>query len=192
LAFTYGEFPLSSLDILVDTATQYITSGGRKPEEPLNILDVGSGCGRCCLYLALTRQSCTVTGIEISDLLHKEADRMITIAEQQGYLASTSVTKGNQLLLFQGSAEEHSKYLNICDILFCYSTTWDTSDFSVDLGAMVLSDEWNQLFSTCCRSGTIAITTDRALDPTQWNLLHSIEVENPEVGGSMGYIQRRK
>ena len=62
--------------------------------------------------------------------------------------------------------------------------------FSVDLGAMILGREWSETLADLCRDGTVAITTDRALDPEYgWVLLSRTEVTNPEVFGSTGYVQ---
>jgi hypothetical protein len=85
--------------------------------------------------------------------------------------------------------------LHQADILFGYSTTWESSGFSTATSTMLLSQEWQDLFTSCCRPGAIVITTDRALDASSstgsWRMLDQVSVGNPEVGGSMGYIQRR-
>ena len=61
--------------------------------------------------------------------------------------------------------------------------------FNVEVGALILQPEWSQMLAAECRRGCIAITTDRALDPKfGWELIKRLDVENPEVLGSTGYI----
>ena len=75
------------------------------------------------------------------------------------------------------------------DVIFAYSTVWDNIGFVPEIGAMVLSHEWNQLLSSSCSPGTVAITTDRALDPNfGWKLVDRLDVDNREVFGSTAYI----
>jgi hypothetical protein len=77
-------------------------------------------------------------------------------------------------------------------LLFAYSTVWETDiaqPFNPDLQAMILSPKWSQTLASLCPNGCIAVTTDRALNPQDgWRLLDSMEVENPSVWGSVGYI----
>ena len=54
---------------------------------------------------------------------------------------------------------------------------------------MILSSKWSSTLASTCPEGCVAITTDRALDPDYgWKLLDRMEVENPSVWGSVGYI----
>jgi hypothetical protein len=82
--------------------------------------------------------------------------------------------------------------LSRTDLLFAYSTVWETSKvrpFDPELGAMVLSSKWSSTLASTCKEGCVAVTTDRALDPNDgWKLLDRMEVENPCVWGSVGYI----
>jgi len=91
--------------------------------------------------------------------------------------------------------DDHSSIqslLSRTDLLFAYSTVWETDPirpFDPELGAMVLSSKWSQTLASSCRNGCVAITTDRALDPKDgWRLMERIDVENPSVWGSVGYI----
>jgi hypothetical protein len=79
--------------------------------------------------------------------------------------------------------------LSQTNLLFAYSTVWETSRFDPGLGAMILSSKWSNTLASACSNGCVAITTDRALDPNDgWKLVDSLEVENPSVWGSIGYI----
>ena len=77
-------------------------------------------------------------------------------------------------------------------LLFAYSTVWETDSiqpFDPDIQAMVLSPKWSQTLTSLCPNGCVAVTTDRALNPRDgWKLLESMEVDNPSVWGSVGYI----
>jgi len=186
-SLTYGEFPLESLDTLLDAAVQHLTN-----THDHRIVDVGSGYGRLCLYMALTR-NWKVDGIEISALLHAEAIKAQTIGIQREWLKEA--TNGNEVAgrldLHQGPAADFREILGKADMIFCYSTVFETQCFDPEICAMVLSNEWNELFSHACQPGCVIVTTDRALDPRRgWKLLDRLEVRNPEVMDSTGYIQR--
>ena len=76
-SLTYGEFPTSSMDELIDLALEKHLSEDKKE---MTLVDLGSGCGRLVLYTALTRgldqhTSWNVHGIEISSILHDEGLR---------------------------------------------------------------------------------------------------------------------
>jgi hypothetical protein len=102
LAFTYGEFPLESLDCLVDAAEPHLRDAstrncGRKKGGKRTVIDLGSGCGRLALYLALSRGQdlipntndlggWDIAGIECSSLLHIEALRAANRAVQASCL----------------------------------------------------------------------------------------------------------
>lgn len=78
------------------------------------------------------------------------------------------------------------------NLLFAYSTVYETNKiqpFHPELGAMILAPKWSQTLSQLCQNGCVAVTTDRALDPKDgWRLVDRMEVENPSVWGSVGYI----
>jgi hypothetical protein len=213
LARTYGEFPLQSLDTLLDAAVTFLPASTTSSRRPLHFCDLGSGCGRLCLYTALTHGGSVdgaeessqpaawkVHGIEISDVLHEEAVRAQDAALKQGWLQEESDTDNqgdraigtirSSLSLHLGAAQDFSAtILKEADLIFAYSTTWTNSGFSPDAGAMILSDEWNSVFSSC-KQGCVVVTTDRALDPRHgWKLLDRHDVPNPEVFESTGYIQ---
>jgi len=195
LALTYGEFPHASLDELLDFACRHLPS---KNEKYLNVVDLGSGYGRLCLYMALTRRNWRVTGIEISDILHREATATMQKCEKEGWLVPHGEAtlqqyddRSSALSLLQGPAEAHRDVLCQADLIFAYSTAFDASGFSEVTGTMILSEEWNQLLSATCQEGCVVVTTDRALDPFFcWKRLGRLDVDNPEVGGSVGYIQQ--
>ena len=77
-------------------------------------------------------------------------------------------------------------------LLFAYSTVWETDPtlpFDPDMGAMILSPKWSQTLALLCPNKCVAVTTDRALNPRDgWRLLDRMDVENPSVWGSVGYI----
>ena len=177
------------------------------------LVDLGSGCGRLVLYSALTRggggqseeetkkqRPWEVHGIEIAQLLHEEGLKVIINGIENGWFSqqhvSTTQSEDNQqrqqsnfFSLHLGPVEEYTSLLNDADIIFAYSTAFPAETFSTTLGAMILGVEWSQLLSEACKEGCVAITTDRALDPTYgWNLLERLDVDNKEVFGSTGYI----
>ena len=90
------------------------------------------------------------------------------------------------------SDEEIRTLLSETDLLFAYSTVWETNaaqPFHPEMGAMILSPKWSATLAELCPKGCVAITTDRALDPNDgWKLMDRMDVENPSVWGSVGYI----
>eukprot|EP00804_Cyclotella_cryptica_P002730 CCRYP_009641-RA/>CCRYP_009641-RA protein AED:0.22 eAED:0.22 QI:10/1/1/1/0/0/2/481/437 len=82
--------------------------------------------------------------------------------------------------------------LSQATLLFAYSTVWETDPsqpFNPELQAMILSPKWSQALASLCPRGCMAVTTDRALNPQDgWRFLEKMEVENPSVWGSVGYI----
>lgn len=117
---TYGEFPLSSLDELLDLALLHVKSPSR-----IEMVDVGSGCGRLALYAALTRggepsllQSWQVHGIEISPILHHEAVQALSKAAQAGLVQDyqPNLNDCNSILLHAGAAEEWTEVLGQCNL----------------------------------------------------------------------------
>ena len=77
-------------------------------------------------------------------------------------------------------------------LIFAYSTVWETDPlqpFNEELGAMILSPKWSKTLASTCHNGCVAVTTDRALNPDDgWILVDRMDVENPSVWGSTGYI----
>ena len=190
LSMTYAEFPLSSMDQLLDLALKYAEKDN---SQATKLVDIGSGCGRLLFYAAMTRGSqekpWDIHGIEIANLLHSSAKKFLGKSVEQGFFSLTPLTNRNAISLHLGSAEEFSHLFGQADIVFAYSTAFPAKSFSPELGAMILDPEWNSLLSTTCRKGCVAITTDRALDPSfGWELVDRLDVENPEVFGSTGYI----
>jgi hypothetical protein len=199
LQLGYGEFPLGSLDALIDAAIPHCC---RRKDSTLNFVDLGSGSGRLCLYTALTGPGWNVHGIEVVEPLHELALAASQTAVQKGMLlgkddddtADTHIILGKSkstLTFLLGPANYYIPILQKADLVFGYSTAWDYSSFSPEIRSVILSDEWNQLLQHC-RPGTLVITTDRSCDPSYgWSMLEVVEVDNPEVAGSIGYVQRR-
>ena len=82
--------------------------------------------------------------------------------------------------------------LSKTNILFAYSTVWETNSiqpFNPELGCLILSPKWSSTLAEVCSNGCVAITTDRALNPQDgWRLVDRMDVENPSVWGSVGYV----
>jgi hypothetical protein len=73
-------------------------------------------------------------------------------------------------------------------LILCYSTAFESAGFSEESEAMLLGHDWPTLFAD---SDGLCITTEEALDPTAgWRILDRMDVPNPEVFESTGYIQR--
>jgi hypothetical protein len=175
---TYGEFPLDSLDTLLDRALQHRQQ--QDENRPLTVIDLGSGCGRLVLYMALTRPTWNVHGIELSSILHREALEAHERAIAGGWLQTA-----NSLEFHCGAASQFPDLLRQADLIFCYSTAFESSGFSPETGTMVLGPEWNELL-TVNRKGII-ITTDKSLD-SRWRIIDRLDVPNPEVFESTGFI----
>ncbi|GKY97305.1 hypothetical protein MPSEU_000688900 [Mayamaea pseudoterrestris] len=191
LELAYGEFPLQSLDALLDAALKHLKD---KRNERLTFLDIGSGAGRICLYASMTRPGWNVFGVEIVLSLHALAVQAADAAVDETVVSSDAQVLENDSIastiqFFHGPAQEYIHILQQADIIFCYSTVFDAT-FSPQAGAMVLSRGWMELLQHC-RPGTICITTDRCCDPAYgWMRLETVEVENREVMGSTGYVQQ--
>lgn len=214
LSMTYAEFPLTSLDQLMDLGLQYYmkssasddddddeTSSKLETTMPFTCMDIGSGCGRIALYLAMTRNGNTVGtkssskawnvhGIEISDLLHQEALGYCQQAVDNDLISPSFASEEmNTLSMHLGPAENFGSLLRETDCIFAYSTAFTAKVFSPELGALILGPEWSQLLGESCKDGCMAITTDRALDPAYgWQLVDRLDVENREVLGTTGYV----
>lgn len=202
LCQTYAEFPLPSFDELLDCGLKYLNEESSDDSNVgIDFVDIGSGLGKIVLYCALTRTNCLsqqfqTTGIEIAPLLHNEATQILEEAVNDGLLrtlqekASESDETSNRLQMLLGDATDNpSQALTRANIIFAYTTAFSAKAFSPELGALVLDPEWSEALSQICAQGCIAITTDRALDPRfGWKLLDRLDVPNPEVLGTTGYI----
>ena len=184
---TYGEFPLESLDMLLDLAQQ--ESGA--PFK--NVLDLGSGCGRLAIYMALTREQWHVQGVEISEVFHNQALKALDHATEYGCFQNvpgSAAAAASSISLHLGPANNFPALLQHADVIFCYSTAFESSHFSEESSALVLAASWSELLSAHCRPGCVCITTDKVLDPARgWRLLSRLDVPNPEVVGSTGFVQ---
>ena len=59
----------------------------------------------------------------------------------------------------------------------------------MDMKAMILDDEWSLMLADACKKGTGIVTTDRALNPKHgWSLKQVLDVDNPSLFGSTGYV----
>ena len=216
-SLTYGEFPLKSFDILVDLATKIWSEQNDVHEEKgaHTMIDLGSGCGRLVLYAGLSRARWNIHGIEISNILHCFAEDSLKRGYQKKFFeVNTVIRKGDNILASQnnidnvkesnmtatslsksyvkfhlGPADEQEHILKKADLIFAYSTVWETKGFSNEVGGMVLDDSWSKLLANSCSPGCVVVTTDRLLDPTYgWVLKEKVEVENDDLAGSVGYI----
>ena len=193
---TYGEFPLDSLDRLLDRALELCTKEesllSKTHATPLTVVDLGSGCGRLALYMALTRPHWDVHGMELSLDLHREALDAQERAIQGGWLQKQgdgfNNTTTSSLCLHHGAACEFPDLLQQADLIFCYSTAFESSGFSQETSSMLLSNDWNELVSSHC-ADSIVITTDKSLD-SRWKILDRMDVPNPEVWESTGFIHQ--
>lgn len=193
LSMTYAEFPLSSLDALVDLGFKFLPQH-KNINNNISMLDLGSGCGRLVFYSAMTRgsedQAWDIKGIEIAGLLHQKGLGFV----QDGILrnlfsADPAAAKSNSLALHLGGANEYVSLLKGADIVFAYSTAFSAKSFSPELGALILDREWSEFLGESCSPGCVAITTDRALDPAYgWDLVDRMDVENPDVFGTTGFV----
>jgi len=197
---TYGEFPLPSLDSLLDRAEElfgaeqsYSATARRK------IVDIGSGCGRLALYMSLSRPTWDVYGIEISPVFHAEAVLAVKRAIEQGLLKNveddtttcSNPDNNGRLVLHCGPAQNFSDILQEADLIFCYSTAFESAGFSEESAALLLGHDWTSLMADT-RSSSLCITTDKALNPAYgWRILDRLDVPNPEVFESTGFIQKR-
>ena len=206
LSLTYHEFPLNSVEILLNRACEEYENDDRNIGKPSVFIDLGSGCGKVVLHEAMSKFNDLsyepsnswqqVHGIEISSLMHDYALGIIDIAIHEGFL--NKHTKANHdktanrrtdIYFHEGAAEDHKHILSQADVIFCYSTVFDSDGFNVDIGAMVLSDGWSMLLADSCKPGTVVVTTDRALNPNLgWKLMQCIEVDNASLFGSTGFI----
>lgn len=233
--YTYGEFPFSSFDQLIDRGLDFVAApdtGDGRNRRKHTMVDLGSGCGRLVFYAALTRGGRSsddaesslhlewdVHGIEIGLKLHSLAVRSLQRGIDHGMFSrdGSVITRhnvGGQIIAFHhgnalsqdsigspssstsssptfssSSINSIQSQLSQTNLLFAYSTVWETSRFDPGLGAMILSSKWSNTLASACSNGCVAITTDRALDPNDgWKLVDSLEVENPSVWGSIGYI----
>ena len=182
---TYGEFSLTSLDIILDRITQEIinvndamdsntdTGAAKGQNKPLKIIDIGSGCGRLVLYMAITqqqrlRQYCdqiVVMGIEQSNALHDESIRATERLLQQFTIINNSKNGNNsttqmqqeqaeglhctntEIRLYCGSAQDFMNEIHTADIIICYSTAFSSGHFLPSISALLLSEEWNTILT---------------------------------------------
>ena len=204
LTMTYAEFPLQSLDVLLDAAVQYLPNE-RLHSSSVDMVDIGSGLGRIVLYAALSRgvqqSPWHVHGIELSPVLHEQAlllaqegvKRGVFLSSMQPTTSTTGIQSNggeNSFSLLKGRPEDYrDSMIGKADVVFAYSTAFNAKQFDPEVGALILDTEWSNMLGNECQNGCVAITTDRALDPRcGWKLRKQIDVVNPELFGSTGYI----
>ena len=212
LARTYAEFPLESLDLLLDRACSYLPAD----IDNLNMVDIGSGLGRIVLYSALTRGSneadgnngsskanWEIRGIEISPSLHNKALEFTQTGIDIEIFEHKSIdnrddrprenSRSNSFSFHCGSAIDKTgrRLLEDAHLIFAYSTAFKAKEFDPDVGALILdTEEWSLPLSEACPDGCVVVTTDRALNPNLgWKVVDRIDVPNPEVLGTTGFIQ---
>ena len=192
LCFSYGEFPTDSTDQLLDLALTYLQG----PEGTVEMLDLGSGCGRLACYLALTRgtpsQPWSIHGLEICEVLTDVAVHAVNAGVRENFFTQLKSTCAdcNRLTLHLGAAKDLTEIIGKAHLIFTYCSTFKTNGFSREIGAMILDPHFSELLATSCRQGCVVVTTDRVLDPLYgWELLNRFDVDNREVMGSTGYIQ---
>jgi hypothetical protein len=152
-------------------------------------------------------------GVEIASKLHNLAANSLQRGVDNGLFGTESsgskiaLHNGNALLVddpyfplpstgeTEGNTDANKviqSTLSQSTLVFAYSTVWETDPiqpFDPDLQAMILSPKWSQTLAGLCPNGCVVVTTDRALNPRDgWRLLDSMEVDNPSVWGSVGYI----
>ena len=159
------------------------------------LVDLGSGAGRLVLYAALCgyQGSCKwkeVHGVEIVKDLHSIALKTLGKGLDEGYFIKSGMGNNASSVHFHnGPAQEYNSIFSEADIIFSYSTVFESKGFDVELGAMVLADEWSSWLGTICSPGCVIVTTDRALSPEHgWELKNTLNVDNPVLLGSTGYV----
>lgn len=212
MSLAYEEFPLHSFELLINRANalrmMMVSENSRNAAENeigiptkkrIKLIDLGSGAGRLVVYGALIKGGVSgwdIHGIEISSELHFLAQEILERAISENLFTGESEISGSvenigSVWLHLGSAKLCASrgLLNDADIIFCYSTAFSAPDFCVEWGAPMLSLEWSELLSASCSKGCLVVTTDRVLNPHHgWELLEKIEVDNPILLGSVGYI----
>ena len=214
---TYAEFPLQSWDTLMDKALRHVDEqqvGCRFVDvgSGMGRISLYAALSRSRwdvhgieISSVLHDKAVEVTEKAVQDnLLVKNNDGDYTTTESS---SSTSPPPSSNLSLYLGSALQYTddddddkgrntissntirSVLSSADLMFLYSTAFPAKNFDPEIGALVLDPQWSYSMSKSCRSGIVAVTTDRALDPFYgWELIEKIDVDNPEVFGSSGYI----
>lgn len=206
LSMTYAEFPLSSMDALVDLGFTFLPhhkklkgdSNTISKRNPVSMVDIGSGCGRLVFYSAMTRgsedQAWDIQGVEVAKLLHEKGLGFVQDGlSRKVFSVDPTAANSNSLTLHHGAASEYVDLFKQADLVFAYSTAFSATSFSPELGALIMDPEWSEFLGEACSPGCVAITTDRALDPAcGWELVDRREVENPDVFGTTGFVHVRR
>jgi hypothetical protein len=208
LARTYAEFPLESLDVLLDEAVKHLPTECANSDTPITMVDIGSGLGRIVLYSALTRgaggaSNWEVRGIEISPTLHHKALELVQSGVDSDFFQANATDSNsggespqtgskNSVSFHCGSATDSDgkQLLRDANLVFAYSTAFKATGFDPDVGALILdTEEWSLPLREACPDGCVVVTTDRALNPhLGWRVVERLEVPNQEVLGSTGFV----
>jgi len=176
---TYGEFPLPLFNKLIDRACDI--AGVGEDRSSTVIADLGSGTGRLALWAASTSEWESVRGVEyLPAIAATAAEKLAELQE-----ASPDMLRTNDVQLVEGSWEDPLDVFDGIDLAFAYTTAITANDEGIleNLSA-ALSDR--------LRRGSLVITTEYRLDPTNFEVLDEIDGENPGAGGrSTGIIHRK-
>lgn len=178
--FTYGEFPLEAFTRLLDRAIE-----GKDPRE-CTFCDLGSGVGRLVLTAAARYRWRRCIGFEALPALHALAlelhARVATVADAHQATISPCELKRLEL-----NAANASDELRSVDVLFAYSTCFDSAMFATLLANL--------------GAGAVAITIDVASEctglATAFELLHqesklrfaSVDELAPELSDELGEFE---
>lgn len=173
---TYGEFDLDGFGTILDAASQ------RLEGDEVDFCDLGSGLGRLVIFAAIRNPKWSVSGIEISKLLHEEA-----VERAKGYPATFECR----------DAILDPPDLSNVNFLFIYSTVFSCI-YSPAYPYPILDDKWTQALKAALgernaedRRRRLIVTVDRALDPEAgcFDLVHTLpNIPNRETAGSVAYI----
>jgi hypothetical protein len=197
---TYGEFPLSSLDIVLDRVeelicTENLNSNVNQRRRRLKVVDIGSGCGRLVLYMAMTRsiQYHEIIGIEQMECYYNESivatKRLLQHLDNNGHKTincnnngtheqlqadstTTTTTSTTSIALYCGYASNYLCQIHSADIIICYSTAFSSSYFSEAISALILSNEWNTILTPITQTRTTnTIITQSSTSTTAMDLI---------------------
>lgn len=181
-----------------------------------HLVDIGSGCAQLVLYASLALNGngqhrinkdegpfgegdsmWHVHGIEISPSTHNYGVQMLERGIKENIFQTSNIQEEEsdkdkvfEVSLNLGPAAACETLLSKADIIFSYSSVFNTVGFSTTVGGMILAPEWSEMLAQRCKNGCVVVTTDRALDPAYgWTFLEKLDVENPDLIGSTGFIQ---
>jgi hypothetical protein len=132
----------------------------------LKVIDIGSGCGRLVLYMAMKRsiQYHEIIGIEQMECYYNESivatKRLLQHFDKNGHktinrnndgtpdqLQADSTTSTTSIALYCGYASNYLCQIHSADIVICYSIAFLSSYFSEAISALILCNEWNTILT---------------------------------------------